>query len=280
MVPSTRILAHEGKEPAVSAEVFVAPNSSVIGDVKVGPRASIWYGAIVRADRTPVTIGANSSVQERAVVASPAQGSSATSIGNNVVIGVGAQVAGCTVGDGSLVGVAATMEAGSSVSSGAVLAAGSVLPAGAQVPTGQLWSGNPAAYLRDLTPEEQAALVQSAEELSVLGAHHAAEVDKSIDQIEAEKENYKERLIRSGDTIMNPNPDFFKDRPGVIFHQDEPGNVTYQSVDQHTIDARVFNRYRVVESELTRQLRGDKPEDGRSVDRDMQDVRKQLKARQ
>lgn len=276
LVPSTRIVAHEGKEPTVGEETFIAPNASVIGDVKVGSRAAVWYGAVVRGDRAPISIGAGTSVQERAVVASASQGNQATTIGDSVVIGVGAQVAGCTVRNGSLVGVGASMEPGSTVEAGAVLAAGSVLPAGGKVPSGQLWSGNPAAYLRDLTAEEQASLLSGAADLSTLAAHHGVEVDKSIEQIESEKEHRKEQMLRGGDTIMNPNPNFFEERPGVIFHQEEPGNVTYQSVDQHTIDARTFNRFREVESELSRQLRGAKPEDGRSVDKSLKEVKKQI----
>ncbi len=149
-----------------------------------------------------------------------------------------------------------------------------------KVASGQLWSGNPAVYLRDLTSEEMGALAQEAHDLAVLGAHHAVEVDKSIAQIEAEKEKAKDLYARGGDTIMNPNPNFFEERPGLLFDQEGTGNVTYQSVDQRTIDARVFNRYRESEPEITRDIREgkDSTKAKRSIDKSHGDIVKELKS--
>merc|ERR1711865_798280 len=76
-----------------------------------------------------------------------------------------------------------------------------------------------------------------------MGSHHALETDKDIETIEAEKEQFKEQLTRGGDTIMNPSPNFFEDRPGAIWRQVGNGDVTYQSVDQKTIDARGMSFY-------------------------------------
>ena len=123
-------------------------------------------------------------------------------------------------------------------------------------------------------------LLSAANELSILGSHHAQEVDKAIDVIEEDKEIYKEGLIRGGDTIMNPSPNFFEDRPGAIWRQVGNGDVTYQSVDQKTIDARTFNRMRDYEEEITRDLRVGKVrqgEDARSIDATPNDIAKQLK---
>jgi carbonic anhydrase/acetyltransferase-like protein (isoleucine patch superfamily) len=282
-VPSSRIVAHKGTLPTVAADAFVAPNASLVGKVDLGAGAGVWYGAVVRGDgnggKAGVTIGANASIQERAVVTSEG---GATSIGDNVVVGVGAQVAGgCTLHANSLVGVGAVVGAGAVVEAGSVVAAGSVVGEKLTVPAGQLWSGNPCAYLRDLTAHESSTLLQSSHELAVLGAHHAVEVDKTIEQIEAEKADWKESLIRGGDTIMNPNPNFFEERPGAIFRQMEPSaNVTYQSVDQKTIDARTFNRTREFEPEITREMRegGKAKNAGRSVDKPVEEVHQQLKS--
>ena len=241
----------------------------------------MWYGAVVRgdADNAGVKIGANASVQERAVVTSEG---APTSIGDNAVVGVGAQIAGgCTLQDNTLVGVGAVLGSGAVVESGSVVAAGSVVGDQTKIPAGQLWSGNPCTYLRDLTEHERSTLLQSSHELAVLGAHHAAEVDKTIEQIEAEKADWKESLIRGGDTIMNPNPNFFEERPGAIFKQMEPSrNVTYQSVDQKTIDARTFNRTREFEPEITREMRdgGNVKNAGRSIDKPVEEVHQQLKS--
>ena len=279
VVPTSRIVAHNGATPTVAADTFIAPNASLIGKVSLGAGSGVWYGAVVRGDggNAGVSVGANSSIQERAVVT--AEGAP-TSIGDNVVVGVGAQVAGgCKLHSNALVGVGAVLGAGAVVESGAVVAAGSVVGDKITIPSGQLWSGNPCTYLRDLTEHERKTLLQSSHELAVLGAHHAAEVDKSIEQIEAEKADWKESLLRGGDTIMNPNPNFFEERPGAIFRQMEPANVTYQSVDQKTIDARTFNRTREFEPEITRELRegGKSKNAGRSVDKPMEEVHKQLK---
>ena len=234
MVPSARIVAHAGKLPKVAPNAFIAPSASVVGDVTVGDGAGIWYNAVIRGDSANVTLGTNSTVQERAVI----HATKTTTIGAGVVVGVGAHVSGCTLQDRTLVGVGASVQEGAVVERGAVVAAGSVVKAGMTIPSGQLWSGNPIAYLRDLTSAESEALAASAEELSIMGSHHALETDKDIDTIEAEKEQWKEQLTRGGDTIMNPSPNFFEDRPGAIWRQVGNGDVTYQSVDQKTIDAR------------------------------------------
>jgi hypothetical protein len=124
-------------------------------------------------------------------------------------------------------------------------------------------------------------LLLQANELSILGSHHSQEVDKSIEMIEEDKEIYKESLLRGGDTIMNPSPNFFEDRPGAIWRQEGLGDVTYQSVDQKTIDARTFNRMRDYEEEITRDLRDSKKkrtgEDARSIDANPAEISKQLK---
>jgi hypothetical protein len=104
-----------------------------------------------------VSIGTNSTVQERVVI----NATTPTSIGDNVVVGVGAQLSGCTLGNHTLVGVGASVQEGAVVESGAVVAAGSVVGKGLTIPAGQLWSGNPVAYLRDLTSAESLALANS-----------------------------------------------------------------------------------------------------------------------
>jgi len=112
------------------------------------------YNSVLRGDQSSITLGTNSTVQERAVISS----TSPTVIGNNCVIGVGAQLSGCTLKDNTLVGVGASVESGAIIEQGAVVAAGSVVGSNVTIPAGQLWSGNPVAYLRDLTAAESDAL--------------------------------------------------------------------------------------------------------------------------
>jgi carbonic anhydrase/acetyltransferase-like protein (isoleucine patch superfamily) len=157
VVPSARIVAHGGKLPTVAPSAFVAPSASIVGQVNISEGAGIWYNAVVRGDQAKVSIGTNSTVQERVVI----NATTPTSIGNNVVVGVGAQLSGCTLGNHTLVGVGASVQEGAVVESGAVVAAGSVVGKGLTIPAGQLWSGNPVAYLRDLTSAESLALANS-----------------------------------------------------------------------------------------------------------------------
>jgi carbonic anhydrase/acetyltransferase-like protein (isoleucine patch superfamily) len=157
VVPSARIVAHGGKLPTVAPSAFVAPSASVVGDVSLGEGVGIWYNAVIRGDQCKVTIGENSTVQERAVI----HATSPTSIGSNVVVGVGAQLSGCKLANHTLVGVGASIQDGAVVEEGAVVAAGSVVSSGTTIPSGQLWSGNPVAYLRDLTSAESLALANS-----------------------------------------------------------------------------------------------------------------------
>ena len=277
LVPSARVVAHNGKLPTVAPNAFIAPSASLIGQVSVGEGSGIWYNSVLRGDQSSITLGTNSTVQERAVISS----TSPTVIGNNCVIGVGAQLSGCTLKDNTLVGVGASVESGAIIEQGAVVAAGSVVGSNVTIPAGQLWSGNPVAYLRDLTAAESDALAASAHELAILGAHHGEETDKSIEAIEDEHEAFKESLARGGDTIMNPSPNFFEDRPGAIWKQEGTGDVTYQSVDQKTIDGRTFNRMREYDVEITRAIAGlGKTKTGKealSVDADPEAISKQLK---
>ena len=154
MVPSTRVVSVSGKAPFDRQNVFVAPSASVVGDVTVGDGSSVWYNSVLRSDKGAIKIGQGSNIQERVVVA-PKTGP--VTIGDKVTVGASAQLDSCTLQDGCMVGVGVQVASGAVVETGSVVTAGSVVPQNARVQTGQLWSGNPAQYLRDLTPEEQAS---------------------------------------------------------------------------------------------------------------------------
>ena len=115
MVPSARIVAHGGKLPTVAPSAFVAPSASIVGQVNISEGAGIWYNAVVRGDQAKVSIGTNSTVQERVVI----NATTPASIGDNVVVGGGAQLSGCTLGNHTLVGVGASVQEGAVVESGA-----------------------------------------------------------------------------------------------------------------------------------------------------------------
>ena len=173
------IMGIYNKLPAVCPTSFVAPNASVIGDVKLSSGSSVWYNAVVRGDENCITIGENTNVQDRAVVVSTKKNHTCDgtcTLGNNVTIGHGAVLNACTVDDYSLIGMGSILEQGSHVCSYSMVGAGSVVEAGQQIPSGELWTGNPAKFVRKLRDEEKTHLEHSAKEYTELGQKSSVEI--------------------------------------------------------------------------------------------------------
>ena len=170
VMPSV-ILPFETAVPEISDDAFVAKTAIVVGDVSLGKLSSIWFGCVVRGDLRPVRIGERSNIQDNVVIH---VGGAPCLIGDSVTIGHGAILHGCTVGDGSLVGMGAIIMDGAVVSAGAMVAAGAVVTPGTVVKTGQLWAGNPAKLLRELTDRETTSLASHAEGYVALAQRHSA----------------------------------------------------------------------------------------------------------
>ncbi|KAJ1641388.1 transcription factor APFI-like protein [Pavlovales sp. CCMP2436] len=130
------------KKPNMSFDVFIAPSASVIGDVIVNDAASIWYGAVVRADVNPISIGGYTNIQDRAVihaaVSTPTGFKANCAIGSWCSIGHGAVLRACTVEDYCIIGAGAVLLEGSLVERYSIVEPGSVLPAGGRVPSGEV----------------------------------------------------------------------------------------------------------------------------------------------
>ena len=159
--PGATILPFEGKHPQIHETAFIAPGARIIGDVTVGPEASIWYNCVLRGDVNRIRIGARTNIQDGSVlhVDSPRPGNPAglpTIIGEDVLIGHMAMVHGCILHDRAFVGLGAIVMDGCEIESGGMLAAGALLAPGRRIPAGQLWAGRPAKYVRDLSAEELA----------------------------------------------------------------------------------------------------------------------------
>jgi carbonic anhydrase/acetyltransferase-like protein (isoleucine patch superfamily) len=155
------LLTFGGRSPQVDPTAFVAPGARLIGDVDIGPDASIWYNCVLRGDVNRIRIGARTNVQDGSVihVDSPKAGDAVghpTLIGADVLIGHLAMVHGCILHDRAFVGLGAIVMDGCEIESDAMLAAGAMLTPGKRIPSGQLWAGRPAKYVRDLSPEELA----------------------------------------------------------------------------------------------------------------------------
>lgn len=130
------------KRPSMAADVFIAPSASVIGDVILNDSASVWYGAVVRADVNPVSIGGYTNIQDRAIVhaanSTPTGFKANCAIGSWCSIGQGAVLRACTVEDYCIIGAGSILLEGSLVEKHAILEPGSVLPAGARIPSGEV----------------------------------------------------------------------------------------------------------------------------------------------
>jgi len=163
----------------VATDAFVAPNASVVGRVALGAKSSVWYGAVVRGDLNTVTIGKYSAIQDRAVIhtAASVEGhvEAHAVVGNYVVVGPGALLQSCTLQDYAVVGAGAVVMEGALVESHARVGEGAVVHPGRRIPSGQLWAGNPAVFVRDLTKGEIAEAEGHAEEVSKDAEEHSAE---------------------------------------------------------------------------------------------------------
>ncbi|HMO11556.1 MAG TPA: gamma carbonic anhydrase family protein [Actinotalea sp.] len=150
------ILSFDGHAPEVHESAWLAGNASLIGKVRVEADASVWFGAVLRGDIDEVVLGPGSNVQDNVTVHTEL-GSPAV-IGAGVSVGHGAVVHGCTIGDGCLIGMNATVLTGAVVGERSLVAAGAVVLEGAVIPPRSLAAGVPARVRRELTDEEVAAL--------------------------------------------------------------------------------------------------------------------------
>ena len=145
----------------VQGEYWIAPTASVMGNVILKKNASIWWGAVARGDNDPITIGENSNVQENSVLHTD-MGYPLT-LGKDVTVGHQAMLHGCTIGDGSLVGIQAVILNGAKIGKGCLVGAGALVTEGKEFPDNQLIIGSPAKAVRTLTEQDVAKLRDAAD---------------------------------------------------------------------------------------------------------------------
>ena len=148
-------------KPKISKNVFIAPGSYVIGDVKIGSKSNIWFNTVIRGDVEKIGIGSNTNIQDLTMVHCTTNGHG-TQIGSNVTIGHNCVIHDCKIEDNSLIGMSSTVLDGAIVKKSSMLAAGSLLTQGKIIETGELWAGKPAKFLRKLTNEEMKFIKKSA----------------------------------------------------------------------------------------------------------------------
>jgi carbonic anhydrase/acetyltransferase-like protein (isoleucine patch superfamily) len=148
--------------PKISETAFIAPNATVIGQVRLGDGVSVWPGAVIRGDEDFITIEDGSNVQDGAVI--HVDRGHPLSIGENVTVGHAAVLHGCAIGEGSLIGIHATVLNGVVVGKHSIVGAGSVIPEGKRFPDRSLILGVPGKVVRELTDEEVTQITNNADD--------------------------------------------------------------------------------------------------------------------
>ena len=151
----------DGLQPVVPDSAWVADSAQVIGRVTLGEDASVWFGSVVRGDQPePITIGAGSNIQESCVL--HADAGKPLTIGERVTVGHQVVLHGCSIGDGSLIGIGAVVLNGAKIGRHCLVGAGALVTEGKEFPDGSLIVGSPAVVKRTLGPAQIAALEASA----------------------------------------------------------------------------------------------------------------------
>ncbi|WP_404712904.1 gamma carbonic anhydrase family protein [Sphingomonas sp. MMS24-J13] len=152
-----------GQRPTLPADgsAWIAPSADVIGDARLAADTSVWFGVVIRADNTPIAIGARSNVQEGSMLHSD-PGSPLT-IGTSVTVGHHAILHGCTIGDNVLIGMGATILNNAVIPENCLVGAGALVTENKTFPPGSLIVGAPARAVRELTPEQIAGITHSAD---------------------------------------------------------------------------------------------------------------------
>jgi carbonic anhydrase/acetyltransferase-like protein (isoleucine patch superfamily) len=170
------ILPIRGRAPELHAESWVAPNASIIGQVTLAARASVWYGATLRAEAEPIEIGFGTNVQDGVTVHVDSE--FPVKVGAGVSVGHNAVLHGCEVEDDVLIGIGAVILNGAHIGQGTLIGAGALVPQGVVVPSRSLITGVPGAVRRELSDAEIADNRYNAEVYQRLIDLHRAALDQ------------------------------------------------------------------------------------------------------
>lgn len=172
-MPQPLIVSIRGHTPQIHPEAWVAPNASLIGAVRLGARASVWYSATLRAEAEPIEVGFGTNIQDGVTVHVDSE--YPVSIGAGVSIGHNAAVHGCVIEDDALIGMGSVILNGAVVGTGSLIAAGALVPQGMIVPPRSLVTGVPGRVRRELSDAEISANCYNAEVYRrLLDLHRAA----------------------------------------------------------------------------------------------------------
>ena len=172
MTLDERLERHLGRRPGTSGAVFIAASATVVGDVELGGKTSVFYGAVLRGDINSIRVGEGTNIQDNAVV--HLADDLGVRIGAWCTIGHGAIIHACTIGDQCLIGMGATILDGAVIGSRSLVGANSLVPQRFECPPASLVFGSPARVVRPLTQAEQDALRDQAEKYVGVARAHAA----------------------------------------------------------------------------------------------------------
>ena len=151
----------DGKTPQVDSTAWIADSAEVMGNVTLGPDASVWFGCVLRGDTESMTIGEGSNIQDLTVM--HADHGLPLTIGKHVTVGHKVMLHGCTIGDESLIGIGAIVLNGARIGKNCLVGAGSLVTEGKEFPDGSMIMGTPAKVVRELTPQQIEGLRLSAQ---------------------------------------------------------------------------------------------------------------------
>lgn len=160
--------------PKLAGNNFIAPNATLIGNVELKSKASIWFNVVIRADLAKVTIGENANIQDGSIL--HVDEGFPMSIGNNVTIGHKVMLHGCTIGDESLIGMNAVVLNGAKIGKNCLIGANSLVTENMVVPDGHLVLGSPAKIIKPLDEKTKAMFIASA-------AHYVENGQRYIDEL-------------------------------------------------------------------------------------------------
>ncbi|MBQ9837525.1 MAG: gamma carbonic anhydrase family protein [Oscillospiraceae bacterium] len=148
------------KTPQIHPSTFVAPNATVLGNVMIGKESGIFFGAVIRSESSPITIGDRTNIQDNCILHIDEE--FPLVVGNDCTIGHGAILHGCTIGDNTLVGMGAIVLNGAVIGRDCIIGAGALIPQGVAIPDGSLVVGAPGKVRREVTEEEKASSLDTA----------------------------------------------------------------------------------------------------------------------
>ena len=151
----------DGKAPTLASGAWVADSAQVIGQVTLEENVSVWFGTVIRGDSDHITIGRGSNIQDASVL--HADAGVPLTLGENVSVGHQVMLHGCTVGDGTLIGIGAIVLNNAKIGKNCLVGAGSLVTEGKEFPDGSMILGSPARVVRALTPEQIAGLQRIAD---------------------------------------------------------------------------------------------------------------------